>query len=192
VSLGEDWPTEELKDILDQYGLRIIQRERRRTGVAQWRTFIGPDGRSDFDPDATWTETHYAIRRNGTCEACGQWFGYSFEVDQISRVHRAGRSTDGTLRREIGRQLRRRLRCPHCRAVQKEPRGTLQRQDRKQSALSCGLVLGGLALVGGLGLLGAYLAGTLGFFLGLIVGLAAALALWFLAFSYLLSVGPSI
>jgi hypothetical protein len=76
--------------------------------------------------------------------------------------------------------------------VQKEPRRTLRRQDRKQSALSCGLTLGGVVLVGGLGLLGAYLAGTAGFFLGLIVGLVAALALWFFAFSYLLSIRPPI
>jgi hypothetical protein len=192
VSLGEDWPTEELKDILDKYDLRIIQRERRRSGPARWRTYITPDGRSDYDSGATWTETHYVIRRNGRCEACGQWFGYSFEADQISRMHRAGRSTDGTLRREIARQLRRRLRCPHCRALQREPRCTLRNQDRKQSAMSCGSIVGGLACVGGLGLLGAYLAGSLGFFLGLVVGLVAALGLWFWAFSYVLSGGPSI
>jgi hypothetical protein len=192
VTLGQDWPTEEIKEILEAYDLRIIQRERRRSGPAQWRTFVPPDGRSVYDPNATWTETHYAIRRNGICEACGRQFGYTFEVDQISRVHSAGRSSDGALRREIARQLRRRLRCPYCRAAQKEPRCTLKCQDRRHSALTCGLVLGGLAIVGTLGLSGAFVGGTVGFFVGLLAGLAAALALWFFGFSYALGTRPSI
>ena len=192
MTLGEDWPTVELQEVFDEYGLRIIQRDRQRSGAAPWRTFLPPDGGSVYDPDATWTETHYTIRRNVLCEACGQLFGYSFEVDQISRVHTAERSTDGTLRREVARQLRRRLRCSHCRAVQREPRRTLRRQDHLRSGLGCGLILVGLLLVGGLGMLGAYLGGTVGFFLGMLVGLVASLVLWYYAFPYMLSIRPAI
>jgi len=192
MSLGNDWPTAELQDVFDEYGLRIIQRDRRRSGAAPWRTFVSPDGRSVYDPDAAWTETHYTIRRNVQCEACGQFFGYSFQVDQISRVHKVGRSTDGALLREIARQLRRRLRCSHCRAIQREPRRTLRRQDRARSALGCGLVLLGLVFVSGLGIVGAYLGGTLGFFLGMLIGLVVTLVFWYYAFPHMLSIRPSL
>jgi hypothetical protein len=133
-----DWPATELKDVLNEHGFRILGRERRRSGAAPWRREISADGRSVYDPDATWTETHYTIRRDVTCEVCGQWFGYSFDVDQISHVHKVGRSTDGALHRELGRQLRRRLRCPHCLAVQKDPRRRLLREDRGRTVLGCG------------------------------------------------------
>jgi hypothetical protein len=192
MSLGKDWPTAELQEIFDEYGLRIIQRDRRRSGAAPWRTFLSPDGGPAYDPDATWTETHYTIRRNVLCESCGQLFGYSFEVDQISRVHRIGRSTDGALQRELSRQLRKRLRCSYCRAIQREPRRSLRRQDHLRSGLGCGLVLTGLLLVGGLGMMGAYLGGTVGFFLGLLAGLVLSLVLWYHAFPYLLSIRSAI
>jgi hypothetical protein len=191
VTLGQDWPTEELRDILNEYGFRILGRERRRSGRAPWRR-TSPGQQISFDAQASWTETHYTIRRDKSCEVCGQGFGYSFEVDQVSRVHRNGRSTDGSLRREMGRQSRRRLRCPHCRAVQKEPRRTLLRQGRKQAALGCGVVLGGIVLLTGLGVLGGWLAGTIGVLVGLLVALASLVVLWFVALPYVLSIGPSI
>lgn len=192
MTLGPDWPTADLRDLLEEYGFRILGRERRRTGPSPWKKTFSSGTSLVYDPDATWTETHYTIRRDTTCEACGQRFGHSFEVDQISRVHKAGRSTDGTLQRELGRQLRRRTRCPHCCTVQKEPRRTLLRKDRKGSALGCALVLGGVSLIAGLGALGGWLAGSLGFFGGLLLGLAAAIAVWLLGFPYIMSIGPSI
>ena len=75
MCLGKDWPTAELQDIFDGFGLRIIQRDRRRAGTAPWRTSLPPDGRSVYGPLATWTETHYTIQRNVLCEACGQLSG---------------------------------------------------------------------------------------------------------------------
>jgi hypothetical protein len=192
VSLGEDWPTDEFRELLEYYGLRIIQRERRRSGLAPWRTFLPPDGQSVYDPNATWTETHYTFRRNVCCESCDRSFGYAFEVDQISRVHKSGRSTDGALRRELGRQLRRRIRCPHCGARQREPRRTLVRQDRSQTAFGCGLVLGGLGLIALLGILGGYVAGIGGLLVGLSLGLVASMAIWYYALPYLLTGGPPI
>ena len=61
-----------------------------------------------------------------------------------------------------------------------------------RSGLGCGLVLAGLLLVGGLGMLGAYLGGTVGFFLGLLAGLVLSLVLWYYAFPYLLSIRSAI
>lgn len=192
MTLGQDWPAAELQDVLDEYGFRILGRERRRSGPSPWRRAHPIDRTVVYDPEATWTETHYTIRWDATCVACGRRFGYSFEVDQVSRVHKAGRSTDGSLRRELGRQLRRRKRCPHCRTVQKEPRRSLLREDRRQTALGCGLILGGLVLAVGWGGLGGWVAGIAGFFVGAFLGLGAAFILWFFGFPYLLSIGPSI
>ncbi|MFC2036686.1 hypothetical protein ACFLYD_01780 [Chloroflexota bacterium] len=192
MTLGQDWPTEGLRDVFDAYGLRILGRERRRSWFAPWRRSLSLDVKDGYDPQSTWTETHYVLRRDATCESCGQWFGYSFEVDQISWVHKAGRGTDGALRRELARQLRRRMRCPHCHAVQRDPRRELLCRDRKQSALGCGLVLVGLLSIAGLGALGAWLGGMAGFLVGGFLGLAAALGLWVLAFPYVLGAGTSI
>lgn len=191
MSLGQDWPTAELKDILDKYGFRILERERRQSGPSPWRRDTSGGG-AVYDPQGTWTETHYTIRRNVFCEACGQDLGSTFEVDQISRVHQLGRSTDGALRRELGRQLRRRLLCPHCRAVQWEPRRTLLRQERAQTFIGCGLVLSGIVLVAGLAALGGWVAGIPGFFVGLLLGLAAEIGIWFLGFPYAVGIGPDI
>ena len=190
MSWGPDWPTVALQQILQDYDLRILGRERQRTGPSHWLREL--QGRAVYDPDGTWTDTHYTIRRDITCEACGHRFGYNFEVDQVSRVHKAGRSTDGTLRRELGRQLRRRIRCPHCRAVQREPRRTLRREDQKLSALSCGLIFGGILAVLVLGGLGGWLAGMAGILVGLTLGVVAGILLWFFAFPYILSIGPFI
>lgn len=191
MNLGQDWPTALLKGLLETYGFRILERDRQYSGPAPWRR-EGMTGKSIYDPQGTWTETHYTIRRSVTCEACQRQFGYSFQVVQISRVHKAGLGTDGALRRELGRQLRRRLRCVHCNAIQKEPRRTLLYRDWTQTGLGCGLALCGLVLVAGLGALGSGIAGIPGFFAGLLLGLGVAVGLWFFGFDYLLGLGPDV
>ena len=189
MALGADWPTEELSDILDRYNLRILKRERERTGSAPWWR---PDGRFSFDSNATWTETHYVFRRELVCESCGQRFGYNFEVRQISRIHRDCRGTDGSLYRELLRQLGRRISCSHCGSVQREPRRGLLRADRKQMGLACSLILVGFLIFVSFGLLGGLLGGILGFFVGLIVALGGMIALWAYAFPHILSMGPAL
>lgn len=194
MTSGQDWPTEGLRSVLQTYSFRILGRERRRTGPVPWwkQSVKTADGKLVYDPDATWTQTHYLIRRDVVCEACREQFGCNFEVTQISWVHKAGQSTDGSLRREIGRQLRKRTRCPHCRAVQKEPRRTLRHAERKQTGLACGLILLGFVFFGVLGVLGGWLAGMVGFFVGLLIALAGVLVLWFFAFPWVLGTGPEI
>jgi hypothetical protein len=168
-----DWPTERLRPLIDRWGFRILRRERVRSGKAPW------GGRSrrrydpgQYDPRGTWTETEYTLRRDLTCERCGQAFGYNFEVSQISRQHAAGRSTDGSLRRELARQLRRRVRCPQCGAVQREPRRTLRRRDRRQAFGLLGLMVGALVALAVLVVLGTWLLGVLGTMLGSVLALA--------------------
>jgi hypothetical protein len=113
-------------------------------------------------------------------------------VDQISQVHRAGRGTDGALRSAIGTQLRRRLRCPSCRAVQREPRLTLLHTERKQSRWACSLILLGMLGFVALGALGGWLGGIPGFFIGLFLAVVGVLVLWYYAFPFILSIGPTI
>jgi hypothetical protein len=177
MTLGKDWPLEEVQEALETYGFRVLGRERRKPDAAQKRKKRGRRQQA-YAPDDILTETHYTIRRDLVCEACSQPFGYVFEVDQISRLHEAGRSTDGSLRRELGRQARRRQRCPHCRAAQKEPRRTLLRQDRQVVFQGCGVAGGGLLLTGALALIGGWLAGLFGFMAGLVIGLVGVGVLW--------------
>jgi hypothetical protein len=193
VMLGLDWPTEDLSDVLQAYHFHILGRERQVEPAPWWtRSARTADGRLVPDPEATWTKTHYTFRREFRCESCGERFGYNFEVDQVSQVRQEGRSTDGSLRLELGRQLRRRVRCPRCGAVQKEPRRMLLRADRRQMGLACSLVVLGAFLFAGLGLLGGWLGGISGFFVGLLVALGIILGIWFFAFTYLLSIGSAI
>lgn len=189
-----DWPLDDLREILDTYHLRILRRERVRSGPVSWwsQSMRARDGRLVYDPDATWTETHYTLRRDLTCDACGHAFGYSFDVVQISRVHKAGRGTDGSLKRELGKQLRRRIRCPRCRHVLIEPRRQLLRADRAQMGLTCGMIAVGLLALAALALIGGWLGGILGFFIGLVLAAVAVLFFWFHAFLYVLGKGPAI
>jgi hypothetical protein len=177
MSAELDRPPEEVQDMLNAYDMRILGQTQRPAQHTPWQK--GPaKKRRRHDEEGTWTETHYTIRRNVVCEACGQPFGYVFEVEQLSRMQSFGRITDGNLRHELDRQLRQRLSCSHCHTVQKEPRRTLLRRDRRQLAQGCGLTAVGLLLASGLALLGGWQAGLLGFLAGLAAGLILLLVLW--------------
>jgi hypothetical protein len=190
MTLGQDWPLEEVQDVLETYGFRVLGRERRR---------VRPDaqqkrGRRHQIPDetASWTQTHYTIRRDLVCEACNQPFGYLFEVDQLSRVQEAGRGTDGALRRELGHQIRRRIRCPHCRVFQKEPRRTLLRQGRCLALQGCAVAAAGLLVTGGLALFGGWLGHMFGFLAGMTLGLVCVVVLWVAVLPRIFAKAPSI
>jgi hypothetical protein len=189
-----DWPLDDLREILQSYHLRAIRRERLRSGPVSWwsRSVRAADGHLVYDPEATWTETHYSLRRDLTCEVCEHRFGYQFDVTQISRVHKAGWGTDGMLKRELGKQLRRRIRCPNCRHVQTEPRRHLLRADIAQLGLTCGMIAAGLLAFVTVGLLGGWMGGILGFFVGLVLAVVIVLFFWFHMFFYILGKGPSV
>jgi hypothetical protein len=178
MTLGQDWPMEEVQDVLQAYGFRILGRERHRSKSTPWQKKPGRKHQTD-DAEAAWTQTHYTIRRDLVCESCSQAFGYIFEVDQLSQVYEGRRRTDGTLRQQLSHQVRRRIRCPHCRSLQKEPRRTLLRQSHWITVQGCGVAGAGLLLTSGLALLGGWQAGILGFLVGLAIGLVGVIALWF-------------
>jgi len=74
--------------------------------------------------------------------------------------------------------------------VQVEPRRQLRRADRAQVGLTCGMIVVGLLAFAALGLLGGWLGGIVGFFLGLALALVGVLFFWFHAFLYILGKGP--
>ena len=171
----------DLPSLMERYGLRIIGRELRASGPAPWG-----GRRTDYDAAASWRETRFTVRRNLICERCGHRFGYNFQVDQISRTHRAGNGTDGALAKEIHRQLRRRVRCPKCGHAQKKPRASLVGRERRHTLLACSTVLGSVVLAMVLAVVGGLLLGPAGILVGLIVALALSFGLLLLGMSYIL------
>jgi hypothetical protein len=146
---------------------------------------LGPSGQPIYDPGAYWQKTHYTVHRELACERCAFRWGYSFEVDQISRTHKAGNSSDNALLSAIKAQLRRRIKCPRCGHVQAEPRHSLRRHDLQQNMVSCLTVVLPLPLVGGLTWAGGQVLGSAGavagFFLGLLLSISVfALGTWYL------------
>jgi hypothetical protein len=112
------------------------------SGPASWGgTRAGPKGTSVYDPAAYWQKIHYTVHRELVCERCAFRWGYAFEVDQISRTHQTGSSSDSALLDAIREQLRRRLKCPRCRHrcrhIQAEPRHSLRRRDLQQNLVGC-------------------------------------------------------
>ncbi len=171
---------EEVGALMQQYGFRVLGQERRRTGPAPWRAVTMPAGRrSDrshlpsYDPSAEWREIHYTIRRNITCERCRQAFGYTFEVNEITRTHTQGGSNDGALGRRIRRELRRKIKCPTCGWVQREPRNAWRRKAWTDAVAGCVIVALPIVAAIILAATGARLFGLA----GLLIGLALAVPL---------------
>jgi hypothetical protein len=106
-------------------------------------------------------------------------------VDQISRTHKAGNSSDNALLSAIRAQLRRRIKCPRCGHTQAEPRHSLRRRDLQQNMMSCLTIVLPLPLVGGLVWVGGQVLSSagavVGFVLGLLLSISAfALGTWYL------------
>ena len=151
-----------LADVMERYRFSIVEMRTLGSGSAPWAR--GFDGRMAFDNGGRWRQVALYVRRDLMCEQCGETFGYSFRVVAEGGTHQGRRAQAyEALTRAVQRQLRRRLRCPHCRAVQRERRRHFVRYDRRHSLIgsaaigggvlgSIGCVMGGYALAGGWGL----------------------------------------
>lgn len=121
-----------------------------------------------FDRRANRKEITIALRRDLICEVCGEPFDTTFSVVTHSVAGRGGRTVDSdTVRAELERQLRRRVRCPFCHAVQRGDRRSFLRRERRHSLIGIAAVSGtivGTSMLSGGGYL---LAGTWGLMLGL-------------------------
>jgi hypothetical protein len=172
---------------MHDHGFRVLGRERRRSGPAPWAGLAAQLSRAPaarglphYDPRAEGSETRYTIRRDVTCEQCGHSFGSIFEVDQTSRTHADGGTSDGALGREVRRQLRRKIQCPACGRVQREPRDTWRRKAVEENVLGCTAVASPVVIATILVVVGGNLFGLAGIVAGL--ALAALLAIgvmWF-------------
>jgi hypothetical protein len=175
VRLGPEQVGTDLDDLMQRYALRIIGREVVASGPASWGgTRAGPSGTSTYDPAAYWQKVRYTVHRELACERCAFRWGYAFEVDQTSRTHQDGSSSDSALLTAIRAQIRRRIKCPRCRHVQAEPRNSLRRRDLQQNLVGCLSIALPLPLVGVLVWLGGQVLGGVGAVLGLILGLLLA------------------
>ena len=175
MRLGPEQASVDLDDLMQRYALRIIGREVVANGPASWGgTRTGAKGTSVYDPAAYWQKIHYTVHRELICERCAFRWGYAFEVDQISRTHQTGSSSDSALLDTIRAQLRRRIKCPRCRHVQAEPRHSLRRRDLQQNLVSCLSIALPMPLVGVLVWVGGQLLGGAGAVIGLILGLLLA------------------
>lgn len=170
---------EDLQALMERYGFRIVDREKVASGPAPWGgRRLGPNGLPVYDPAAYWQRTRYTVHRELTCERCGFRFGYAFQVEQRSRTHRMGGSSDNALYRAIRRQLRRKVKCPSCGWIQEEPRRSLIRKDVQETLLGCLTVALPIPLIVGLTMAGYTLLGSAGAMIGIILGVLLSFGLF--------------
>lgn len=170
-----------LTDLMQRYHFSIAGMRTLGGGSAPWHN--GADGRLAFDASRRWREVALQVRREVTCEQCGEVFDYTFRVIEEGHVHRGREApTYDALTRALEHQLRRPIHCPYCRAVQQETRQAFMRRDRQHALVGVaamgGGILGTLACIFG----GYALAGTWGLALGALAatGLVVKLTQWML------------
>jgi len=171
-----------LADLMQRYHFSIAGMRTLGSGSSPWKN--GADGSMAFDPSGRWREVAVLVRRELTCEQCGETFAYTFTVVEEGHIHQ-GRHTPGyeELTHALEHELRRSIRCPHCRAPQRQTRRAFVHQER-QHALIGSVAMGGGILGATVCLFGGYaLAGMWGLALGAVaaVGLVVKLTQWMLA-----------
>ncbi|HOT92572.1 MAG TPA: hypothetical protein PLJ78_11310 [Anaerolineae bacterium] len=171
-----------LTDLMQRYHFSIAGMRTLGGGSAPWHN--SADGSLAFDPSGRWREVVLQVRRELTCEQCGETFAYTFTVVEEGHVYR-GQYTPGyeELAHALGHELRRRVHCPFCRAVQRETRRAFVRRERQHTLIGS-VAMGGGILGATVCIFGGYaLAGMWGLALGAIVamGLVISLTQWMLA-----------
>ena len=170
-----------LAGLMERYHFSIAEMRTLHSGSSPWAR--DAEGHLAFDTGGRWRQVALVVRREITCERCGAPFAYTFRVVEESRTHRGRRAQHyDALKRAVARQLRRRIRCPHCGAWQQQPRRALIWHDRRDNFIGIaaigGGMLGAVACVAG----GQLLAGGWGAALGavLAVGWVIKLTQWML------------
>lgn len=168
--------------LMERYHFSIVEMRTLHSGSSPWAR--DAEGHLAFDTGGRWRQVALAVRREMTCEQCGTPFAYTFRVVEEGGTHRGRRAQNyDALKRAVERQLRRRVRCPHCQTVQQQPRRTLVRRDRRDNLV--GVVSIGGGMVGAVTCVtgGYVLAGGWGSVLGAVVALGWVIKLtqWMLA-----------
>jgi ribosomal protein L37AE/L43A len=175
-------PDPYLADLMKAHNFSIVKMETLGGGSATWGR--GRTSGITFDSAGRWREVALEIQRNLVCEACGRDFDYTFQIIAGGTISRGQRTLDpAALVSKLEHQLRRRIRCPHCHALQRDVRHAFIRREIHHSLV--GLTAVGGTVVGALGLSsgGYMLAGEWGLMagLGLSVALVLTLTRWMLA-----------
>jgi ribosomal protein L37AE/L43A len=178
-------PDPYLSDLMKTHRFSIVNMESLGGGRASWESGgTVRAGGLTFDSAGRWREVALKMRRELICEACGREFAYTFRVIAGGTVSRGQRTLDPTaLVATLEQQLRRRIHCPHCHALQRDVRRAFRRREVHHSLV--GITAVGGTIVGAMGLSsgGYILAGELGLMagLGLSVALVLVLTRWMLA-----------
>lgn len=163
----------DFQSLLETYRCTVVQTQVVRSGSAPWR--MNAAQQWTFDAGRSWREVIVWVRRDAICERCGAPFSITYQLhgDAHVRYHQA-HLEDAAFEHALRGHLRRRLRCPACHAVQREPRHTLLREEWRGVGVGLTGILASVGATVGLALLGAWVAGSSGFVLGLLLGLVAA------------------
>ncbi len=171
-----------LTALMQCYHFSVVGMRTLGGGSSPWHS--SADGGMAFDASRRWREVALQVRREVTCEQCGAAFEYTFRVVEEGHVHRGHHlPAHDELTRALEHELRRSIRCPHCRALQRQTRQMFVRRER-QHALIGGAAMGGGILGATACIFGGYaLAGPWGLALGALAatGLVVKLTQWMLA-----------
>jgi DNA-directed RNA polymerase subunit RPC12/RpoP len=171
-----------LNDLMQRHRFSIVGMRTLGSGSSPWHN--GADGSIAFDASRRWREVALQVRREVTCEQCGEAFDYTFRVVEEGHVHRGQHAPAyEALTHALEHELRRSIRCPHCRTPQRQTRRAFMRRERRH-ALIGGVAMGGGILGTIVCIFGGYaLAGMWGLALGAIaaIGLVVKLTQWMLA-----------
>jgi hypothetical protein len=157
-----------LSDLMKIYRFSIANMESLGSGSAVWGGGARIPGGPRFDAVGRWREVRLEVRRDILCEVCGRDFGYAFRIVAGGTVQRGQKTIDPVMvTPRLERELRRRVRCPHCRAVQRDVRRIFVRREARHTLVGVtalgGTVLGSIALSSG----GYLVAGSAGLVAGL-------------------------
>jgi hypothetical protein len=145
-----------LSDLMREYGFSIVGVQTAGSGAGRLHDIL------------------LRIHRDVVCELCGQPFGYGFQVVVDGTVRRGRRTLDvAMVTPKVEHELRRRIRCPHCRAVQHRVRRVFVHREIHHGIVGLSALGGTLVGAATLSIGGYMLAG----FMGLLIGLGLSIAL---------------
>ncbi len=131
-----------------------------------------------------WREVLLVMRRDLICEHCHTPFHYTFQVhEETSGAGVQSASDYAALTHAVERELRRRVRCPDCRGVQRVARHMVLRRERRHNLVGLAAIGGSTAGAVALAGCGYIVAGGWGLVLGCIAAVVLMLKLvqWMVA-----------
>jgi len=155
-----------LSDLMRLTGFSIRSMETVADAASTWRDTR--QGTIGFDVSGRRREVALAIRRDLVCEVCAEPFGTTFRVVAENMVSRGQHIWDcAAVTSALERELRRRIRCPRCQAIQHRDSRAFRRREWRHSLVGLVAVVGSIIGSGALSSGGYVLAGGWGLAVGL-------------------------